>query len=133
MTESEKGKGKEVAEVAKYTVKSASVMADLRGVSDFSQEIQDEARKLSDKMTDKIVFTLDAALKNRRLIGYGGIFKAKHKELNLNSDDADLIHAGESEKDNEDMYVIERYGWDVGYKNFRILENDTNEDDKEQT
>lgn len=124
LEESEKGMGKEVAEVAKYTVKSASIMADLRGVSGFNQEIQDEAKKLSDKLTENIVFTLDAALKNRRLIGFGGIFRNKHRELNLNTDDTDLIHAGASEERREDMYVIEKYGWAAGYKNYMMLEED---------
>jgi len=115
---SEKGSGKEVAEVAKYAVKSATVMADLRGVSDFSQEIQDEAKKISDRITDEVVATLDLALKNRRLIGYGGIFKDKHRKLNLNSDDTDLIHAGDSEERKEDMYTIEAHRWTVDKMNY---------------
>lgn len=132
LKESEKGKGKEVAEVSKYAVKSASIMADLRGMSDFTQEIQDEAKKLSDKLTEEIVFTLDAALKNRRLIGYGGLFRNKHRELNLNDDDTDLIHAGESEVPREDIYTIEKYGWAVGNKNYRILLEDDNEAPQQQ-
>ena len=36
---------------------------------------------------DEIVFTLDGTSANRRLIGYGGIFKQKHKEPNLDNSD----------------------------------------------
>ena len=45
---------------------------------------------------------LDAALENRRLIGYSGIFKKKHKELNLDEDvDTDLVHTEVDSINNE--------------------------------
>jgi plasmid rolling circle replication initiator protein Rep len=116
-TQSEKGKGKEVAEVAKYTIKSSNIMANLQGISDFSQEIQDEVKRITDNITDEIVLTLDSALNNRRLIGYGGIFKQKHKELNLTDND-DLIHTGVDETQNVLNYEIERYRWDIQYRNY---------------
>jgi len=123
-TESEKGKGKEVAEVAKYTIKTSNIMANLQGITPFNQDIQDAARKLTDKITDEIVFTLDAALRNRRLIGYGGIFKQKHKELNLDEDlDGDLIRTTDEVNEHEGlMYEIEQYRWDIGLRNYVKIE-----------
>ena len=116
-SESEKGKGKEVAEVAKYTIKSSNIMANLQNISEYSQDIQDEVKRFTDKITDDIVLTLDAALENRRLIGYGGIFKQKHKELNLTADD-DLIHTEVDSEQNVLNYEIERYRWDIGHRNY---------------
>lgn len=122
--DSERGKGKEVAEVAKYTIKTSNIMANLQGTTAFNQDIQDAARKLTDKITDEIVFTLDAALKSRRLIGYGGIFKQKHKELNLDEDlDGDLIRTTDEVNEHEGlMYEIERYRWDIGLRNYIKIE-----------
>jgi plasmid rolling circle replication initiator protein Rep len=91
-------------------------MANLQGVSEYSKSIQDEVRRLTDNITDEIVLTLDSALANRRLIGYGGIFKEKHRELNLNDDD--LIHTGIDKNQNILNYEIECYRWDIGYKNY---------------
>ena len=126
-TESEKGKGKEVAEVAKYCVKVNSIMANLSGIASYSQELQDEARRATDGITDEIVFTLDAVLRNRRLIGYGGIFKKKHKELNLDSDiDGDLIRTTGNTTQEDLPFEIERYRWHIGLKNYIKIEDDDN-------
>ena len=136
-TESKKDKGKEVAEVAKYTIKSSNIMADLRGVASYNQKIQDEARRITDEMTDQIVITLDSALANRRLIGYGGIFKEKHKELNLDDvDDGDLIRAGDNDARGAADYFIERYHWNVKFRNYLRLEGaetETEEEPREKT
>jgi len=126
-TESEKGKGKEVAEVAKYTIKTSNIMANLQGIKPFSQEIQDAAKKMTDRLTDEIVFTLDAALRNRRLIGYGGIFKQKHKELNLDEDlDSDLIRTTDDVNEQDGLaFVIECYRWHIGLRNYVRIETET--------
>ena len=124
LKEPEKGKGKEVAEVAKYTIKSTNILADLRGISDYSQDIIDEAKRMSDVITDEIVFTLDEVLAYRRLIGYGGIFKTKHKELNLDdADNGDLINAGDSAESKGENFQIERYRWDIGFRNYVMIED----------
>jgi len=122
--ESKNGKGKEVAEVAKYTVKTSNILANLLNIKHLRQEIQDEAKKMTDKITDEIVLTLDAALKSRRLIGYGGIFKQKHKELNLDEDlDGDLIRTTDEVNEHEGlMYEIEQYRWDIGLRNYIKIE-----------
>lgn len=117
-TESEKGKGKEVAEVAKYTIKSSNIMANLKEINIYSKNIQDEVRSLTDSLTDEIVLTLDSALANRRLMGYGGVFKQKHKELNLKDIDDDLVHTEVDSKQNILNYEIECYRWDIKLKNY---------------
>ncbi len=93
-------------------------MANLQSVATYSQDITDEVKKITDAITDEIVLTLDAALENRRLIGYGGIFKKKHRE-NLDEDvDTDLVHTEVDSINNELNYRIERYGWHVGFRNY---------------
>ena len=118
-TESERGKGKEIAEVAKYTIKSSNIMANLQDIKSYSQNIQDEVKKFTDRITDELVLTLDAALASRRLIEYGGICKAKHKELNLDENiDSDLVHTESDSIKNGMSYEIERYRWDIGVRNY---------------
>lgn len=94
---------KSVAEVAKYTVKSAEFLCDDK------------------ELTDRAVFTLDKALARRRLVAYGGILKKIHKELNFD----DPIDGKLEDTDNLDIelredidYVIENYQWNVGYKQY---------------
>jgi plasmid rolling circle replication initiator protein Rep len=126
--DSEKGKGKEVAEVAKYTIKSSNIMANLQQISPYNQDVQDEVKKITNAITDEIVSTLDSALANRRLIEYGGIMKIKHKELNLtddtDNDNADLIHIETDSPQNGTDYMVERYRWDIGLKNYVRIEDE---------
>ncbi len=76
-----------------------------------------------DDLTDETIYTLDIALKNRRLVGFSGVFKDIHKELNLkdlDSDD-DLIHIDDDEEMREDLeYDLVTYKWYVGYSNYII-------------
>lgn len=98
-------KGKEVAEVSKYTVKDNDylVKGDL-------------------ELTDRTVVTLDTVLAHRRLIAFGGLFKDEHKRLNLSDieRDTDLIHIDEDREiiSDEVVFVMERYKWNVGYSNY---------------
>jgi plasmid rolling circle replication initiator protein Rep len=115
-TDSEKGKGKKIAEVAKYTIKSSNIMANLQGVKSFNADVQNKVRHFTDSITDEIVYTLDSALAGRRLMGYGGIFKQKHKELNLKDDD--LIHISGDDSLNIMQYDVERYYWDIRHKDY---------------
>jgi len=130
-TESERGKGKEVAEVAKYTIKASNILADLRGVSEYGQDIQAEAKKISENITDEIIITLDKALTNRRLIGHGGIFKKTHNSLKLDDDlDGGLIHTGDDVTSNGGMaFSVERYGWHMYERNYFRLEVEEEEDE----
>jgi len=103
-----KGISKSIAETAKYTVKSNDYIIK----DDYTMEI-------IEKMTDDAVFILDKALSHRRLTSFGGILKDIHKELNLDDpEEGDLINT-----DNEDLrddldYIIERYHWNIGYKQY---------------
>ncbi len=94
---------KEISEVSKYTVKD----------NDYITHDND--------LTDETILTLDLALKNRRLVGFSGIFKEIHKELNLkdlNNDD-DLIHIDDDDEMREDLeYELITYKWNVGYSNY---------------
>lgn len=94
---------KSLAETAKYTVKDNDYL-----VSD------------DEEMTDSAVMILDRALANRRLIAYGGELKKIHKSLNLDDVEAgDLINTGSDEELREDIeYVLERYRWHIGYKQY---------------
>ena len=109
-TESEKGRGREVAEVAKYTVKAGHIMADLREVRHLDPHVRDEMRRLTDEVTDMIVDCLDDALSGRRMIEFGGVLKAAHKRLRRGDDD-DLVVAGADVTGGTGEYTIERYKW----------------------
>ncbi|RUR97632.1 protein rep [Bacillus velezensis] len=96
---------KAVLEISKYPVKDTDVM---RG----------------SKVTDdnlNTVFYLDDALSARRLIGYGGILKEIHKELNLgDAEDGDLVKI--EEEDDEvanEAFEVMAY-WHPGIKNYII-------------
>jgi len=123
-TESEKGKGKEVAEVAKYTIKSSNIMANLTGISSYGEDVYKKAKEYTNSITDEIIITLDKALANRRLIGYGGVFKEKHKELDLSDVDDDLIHTEVDSVDSGLDFNIERYHWNIKRKVYVQYESD---------
>lgn len=87
-----------VAEVAKYSVKSSDYLIP------------------GDKeTTDNVVTTLGAALNNRRLCAFGGIFDDVRKKLNLDDcENGDLIHVDESEIRSDVAVMIRKYGWSCG-------------------
>ncbi len=96
---------KEISEVSKYTVKDNDYITH------------------DDNLTDEIIYTLDIALKNRRLVGFSGVFKDIHKELNLKDldNDDDLIHIDGDDEMREDLeYELVKYKWNVGYSNYVI-------------
>lgn len=73
-------KRKEVAEVAKYAVKSEDFI------------IKDSYGKINEELKDRVVELLDKALHRKRLTSFGFIFKDIHKDLNLyDNEDGDLI------------------------------------------
>jgi plasmid rolling circle replication initiator protein Rep len=95
---------KAILEVSKYPVKDTDVIK-------------------GDKVTEENVETvlaLDNALAYKRLIGYGGLLKEIHKELNLgDAEDGDLVHVSENdEMANGTFDVIAR--WHIGLKNYVI-------------
>ncbi|MCG1026295.1 protein rep [Dehalobacter sp.] len=98
---------KAIAESAKYTVKDNDYI------------VIDSLDEVDEVLTDKAVNVLDNALLNRRLTAYGGILKKIHKELNLDDPvDGDLINTDNDNLRNDLDYVIERYCWNVGYKQY---------------
>jgi len=103
-----KGIEKSIAETAKYTVKSDDYI-----VRD------DVTNEVIEHLTDDAVFILDKALAHRRLTAFGGILKEYHKKLNL--DDAeygDLVNTDNEELREDLEYIIERYSWNIGYKQY---------------
>ncbi|HEY4544624.1 MAG TPA: protein rep [Tissierellaceae bacterium] len=98
---------KSVAESAKYAVKS----------NDFI--IRDKDGAIDEEMTDDSVLILDKALANRRLVAFGGELKEIHKLLNLDdTENGDLINTDNEELREDLDYVIERYKWHIGYKQY---------------
>ncbi|MBR0615461.1 MULTISPECIES: protein rep [Bacillus] len=96
---------KAILEISKYPVKDTDV---IRG-NEVTEENLDT------------VYYLDDALNARRLIGYGGILKEIHKELNLtDAEDGNLIRIEEDEDEvaNETFEVMAY--WHVGVKNYII-------------
>lgn len=105
-------KKKEVAEVAKYTVKSEDFI------------IRNEDGQINEKLTDEVVKTLDLALHRKRLTSFGFVFKEVHKKLNLDDmEDGDLINTDSDEDLREDLTsIILRYQWNIGVKNYLLVE-----------
>ncbi|SNS79778.1 protein rep [Bacillus altitudinis] len=96
---------KAILEISKYPVKDTDV---IRG-NEVTEENLDT------------VYYLDDALNARRLIGYGGILKEIHKELNLtDAEDGDLVRIEDDDDEvaNETFEVMAR--WHVGIKNYII-------------
>lgn len=105
-----KNQGKEVAEVAKYTVKPDDYLIKENG-------------KINKEKTDKVVEILDNALHRRRLTAFGFIFKDVHKKLNLeDAENGDLVNTDNDEDLRNDLkYVILKYYWTIGIKNYKLV------------
>jgi plasmid rolling circle replication initiator protein Rep len=93
-----------ILEVSKYPVKDTDV---IKGNRITSENVE-------------TVLALDNALAYKRLIGYGGILKEIHKELNLgDAEDGDLVNISENDEvANGAFDVIAR--WHIGLKNYVI-------------
>ena len=94
-----------ILEVSKYPVKDTDVI---------------KGNKIT-KDNIETVLALDNALAYKRLIGYGGLLKDVHKELNLgDTEDGDLVSISENDDiANGAFDVIAR--WHIGLKNYVIL------------
>ena len=103
-----KGIEKSIAETAKYTVKSDDYIVH-----------DDLTNEVIETLTDDAVFILDKALANRRLTAFGGILKEYHKKLNLDdAEDGDLVNTDNEELREDLEFIIERYSWNIGYKQY---------------
>lgn len=103
-TATKKETAKSVAETAKYTVKD-----------------EDYLILENKELSKEIVYILDGALANRRLVAFGGKLRKIHRELNLDDAvDGDLINTdSEDEELREDIkYYIEVYDWNIGYNQY---------------
>ena len=108
-----KGFGKAVAETAKYTVKADDFL------------IRDKKGNIKENLTDEVVETLDHALHRKRLTSFGFIFKEIHKKLNLdNAEDGDLTNTDNEELREDLTDIILRYQWNIGIKNYVLVEID---------
>jgi plasmid rolling circle replication initiator protein Rep len=139
--EGEKSLGGAVAEISKYCTKSTDIIRNpdetyfgdekLKYTKERFKDIYEYAKQVCQEYTDKMVFVMDGALKGRRLISYGGIFREVHKLLNLDDPaDGDLIHADEQEEMRPDVsFMLETYAWNQGYQNFVQLKEDDGQAD----
>ena len=110
----EKTKGdnkKAVAEVAKYATKEE----DLYTMDENNNKIAN----------DEVIFTLDEALKGRRLISFSGVFKEYQQKLKLDDvEDGDLIHCDDDSIRSDLQYVLETYHWRCGTYQTRNISSD---------
>lgn len=95
------GKG-HIKEVSKYAVKPSDMINE-----DFV-------------LMDSSVMILDDALKNRRLVGWGGVLKKIKKDLALDdAENGDLINVDGEQELNPDLeYIIEKYYWHAGFRQY---------------
>lgn len=88
--------GKAVAEAAKYTLKSDTVLCD------------------DDIIQDMITDILYSSMKNKRFISYRGVFKEARKILGLKDiEDSSFVNIDNTVSDKE--YVLEKYFFQSGY------------------
>lgn len=95
----EKQKGRELAEMAKYSVKPS-----------------DYIKKDNPTLTKYLVRTLDAALSGRRLISYTGTFRTARKELLLRDDDENMADITSLKDDDDGEKII--YEWHFGHHKY---------------
>jgi hypothetical protein len=99
---SERGKRKEVAEVAKYTLKDTQIL---------NSDNKD--------LTDRLVGILSEALFRRRLYAYGGVMKEIARELGMDKPgEGDLVHIDDETIRADVATQIERYRWRFGIANY---------------
>lgn len=100
----ENEQSKAVAEVAKYCAKSNEYLV-----------IGNES------FTDRIVLNFLHGLSNVRLCSFGGIFKELAKSLELDDvENGDLIHVNGNELRKDVSYIIYKFRWAVGIKNYTL-------------
>jgi len=101
------GNRKDIAEVAKYTYKDATILKDI----------------LSDDTKAEIIKYLSVALHQRRLYAYGGVMKEIAAELKLKDvDKADLIKTSDDYEINSSVAkMILSYCWSMGLSNYILV------------
>lgn len=114
----DKNFSKVIAETAKYTVKSEDFL------------IKKEDGKIDEALTDEVVATLDKALHRKRLVSFGFLFKEIHKQLKLDdTENGDLKKTDNEDELRDDLTdIILRYQWNIGIKNYKLVQVDKVED-----
>lgn len=93
-----------ILEVSKYPVKDTDVI---------------KGNKVTDENVETVL-ALDNALAYKRLIGYGGLLKEIHKELNLgDAEDGDLVKISEDDEVANGAFDVFAK-WHIGLKNYVI-------------
>ena len=108
----DKNFSKVIAETAKYTVKSEDFL------------IHKEDGKIDEVLTDEVVATLDKALHRKRLVSFGFLFKEIHRQLKLDDvEEGDLNKTDNEDELRDDLTdIILRYQWNIGIKNYKLVE-----------
>lgn len=105
-------KGREIAEIAKYTVKPSDYICSEYVPNRYKKKLFDDCF-LNDC---KVIYFLDSALSSRRLLGLGGTFKVISSKLKLDNDKyIDDLEQAEAEK-----YILQYYFSFKFNKYFRI-------------
>lgn len=117
---------KAVAEVAKYTVKSADYIVTWKGRAAFEEKtggkIKIKSKEQCYDLTDGVVAVLDKSLHKRRLVAFGGEFKKIHKLLNLDDPlDGDLINTDNRDSETEIHDELIHYRFFVGYGDYLLV------------
>lgn len=112
----DKNFSKVIAETAKYTVKSEDFL------------IKKEDGKIDEALTDEVVETLDKALHRKRLVSFGFLFKEIHRQLKLDdAENGDLKKTDNEDELRDDLTdIILRYQWNIGIKNYKLVEVNRN-------
>jgi plasmid rolling circle replication initiator protein Rep len=108
-TKTPKGQRKEVAEVAKYTLKDSEIFK----------------KGLAKDKTDELVKSMSQAFHGRQLYAFGGLMSKIAKEMKTDKpDEGDLVHV--DGKVRADLVVsVKRYQWNFGRANyFRVGRED---------
>lgn len=93
-----------ILEVSKYPVKDTDVI---------------KGNKVTEENVETVL-DLDNALAYKRLIGYGGLLKEIHKELNLDDgEDGDLVHVSEDDDIANGIFEVTAR-WHIGLKKYLI-------------
>lgn len=102
-----KNNKKEVAEVAKYTVKSGDFLIRENG-------------EINEEITDRVVKTLDLGLHRKRLVAFGFIFKEIHNKLNLDDPEDGRLEDSDIEEDGVEglNYVLVNYVFDKARRDY---------------
>lgn len=117
----DKNFSKIIAETAKYTVKSEDFL------------IKKEDGKIDETLTDEVVATLDKALHRKRLVSFGFLFKEIHRQLKLDdAENGDLKKTDNEDELRDDLTdIILRYQWNIGIKNYKLVEVVEHDKEKE--